>query len=69
MIKRFKLRRVGAGPGCAVFECDQLLGAEVEVVDAEEYDALAADVLALDARIVELEEELEMERNDDRGVL
>jgi len=39
------------------------------VVFAADYDALAADVIALDARIVELEEELEMERNDDRGVL
>lgn len=38
--KRYTLTRVGAGPGQAVFVCDKLLGREVEVVDAADYDAL-----------------------------
>lgn len=42
-VKRFKLTRVGAGPGVAVFTCEQLLGAAVEVIDAADYDAVAAD--------------------------
>jgi hypothetical protein len=62
MTKRFTLRRVGAGPGSAVFECSQLLGAEVVVVDAADYDAALK-------RIAELEEELHLAIEDDRGVL
>jgi hypothetical protein len=39
--RRYRLKRVGAGPGSAVFECDRLLGESVEVVAASDYDALA----------------------------
>lgn len=39
--RTFTLTRVGAAMGSAVFECPQLLGDQVEVVDAEDYrDAL-----------------------------
>ncbi len=68
MVKRFKVWRV------ELMELDE--GEDIKgdddceiVVLASDYNALAIDVLALDARIVELEEELEMERNDDRGVM
>jgi hypothetical protein len=36
--RRFKLTRVGASPGQAIFTCDRLLGQEIEVVDAKDYD-------------------------------
>lgn len=42
-LKRFRLERVGAGPGTAVFTCDQLLGASVDVVDAAEVAAVERD--------------------------
>jgi len=48
--KRYTLTRVGAGPGAAVFTCENLLGAQVQVVDAADYvdrcvDAARADPL------------------------
>ena len=39
MIKRYTLTRVGAGPGKAVFECENLVGIKGELVDAVAYDA------------------------------
>lgn len=42
-VKRFKLERVGAGPGVALFSCEHLLGVSVEVVAAADYEAVAAD--------------------------
>ncbi len=44
MTARYRLERVGAGPGTAVFSCEQVLGTSVEVVDAADYDALVARV-------------------------
>jgi hypothetical protein len=41
--KRFLLRRVGAGPGEAIFSCEHLLGDSVEVVDARDFDAVVDD--------------------------
>jgi hypothetical protein len=41
--KRFLLRRLGAGPGEAIFSCEHLLGDSVEVVDARDFDAVVDD--------------------------
>ena len=38
MIKRYTLTRVGAGPGKAVFECENLVGIQGVLVDAVAYD-------------------------------
>lgn len=35
-MKVFRLERVGAGPGTVLFSCEHVLGASVDVVDAEE---------------------------------
>lgn len=40
MVSRYRLKRVGAGPGQAIFACDNLLAEEIEVVSAGEYDKL-----------------------------
>ena len=56
MVKRYNLRRVGAGAGAAIFECDKLLGQERVVVDATDYDAA-------EARIRELERESALTQN------
>lgn len=59
-VKRFRLRRVGAGPGHAIFACEHLLGADVLVVDAADYAALAkaGDILAHQLRFAEYPSEL-----------
>ena len=48
MVKRYNLRRVGAGAGAAIFECDKLLGQERVVVDATDYDAAEASIRELE---------------------
>jgi len=50
-VRRFKLIRVGAAQGQAVFTCDQLLGGEVEVVDAKDYDRLVQENISLRSQI------------------
>lgn len=45
MDKRFTLKRVGAGPGAAIFECEHVLGQEVVVVDAMAYNVLERALL------------------------
>jgi hypothetical protein len=41
--KRFRLERVGAGLGTAVFHSSHLLGQSVDVVDAADFDAVVDD--------------------------
>jgi hypothetical protein len=62
--KRFLLRRLGAGPGEAIFSCEHLLGDSVEVVDARDFDAVVDDA----ARYRFLRDSLEIrgERLDQR---
>jgi hypothetical protein len=47
MVKRYTLKRVGAASGAAIFECKHLLGKDVTVVDAADYDALEEELDAL----------------------
>lgn len=42
--KKFKLQRVGAGPGIVLFSCEHVLGDEVEVVDAKDHAELVRKV-------------------------
>jgi len=44
MATKFRLRHVGAGPSQAVFVCDNLLGKDVEIVDAQDYNKLVAAI-------------------------
>jgi hypothetical protein len=48
--KRFRLERVGAGPGSAIFSCEHLLGESVEVVDAADFDAVVDDAARFSMR-------------------
>lgn len=61
-LKRFRLERVGAGLGTAVFTCEQLLGPSVEVVDAAEIGAVERDA----ARYRRLRESPEFNRDAGR---
>jgi hypothetical protein len=49
---QFTLTRVGAGPGVALFSCEQLLGAEVKVVDIADYKK-AITILTAITRLAE----------------
>jgi hypothetical protein len=42
-VKKYILKRVGAGPGCAIFSCEQLLGSEVAVIDSADYAAIETE--------------------------
>jgi hypothetical protein len=53
--RRFTLKRVGAAQGAAIFECANLLGNDVTIIDAADYDVLEQDTVAAWNRIVELE--------------
>lgn len=43
----FKLERVGAGPGVALFSCNQLIGVEAELVEAAPVRILLHQAAAL----------------------
>lgn len=50
----FTLTRIGAGPGVAVFSCEQLLGEKIQVVDAAAYNALVEAIYEIMPRYCEL---------------